>query len=129
MLEALLLFRPLHSYVGPNQKQPAETDVCTELGGIVMPVWLAMLLVSAGWCQRKGCAGGWVRRPKATPSLRLGQVQPGFMAGVDAAHGTPHGAVALEPGAEGNLPHAIALLHALLRLNACQHIPARRLST
>ncbi|BAS82627.1 Os03g0181550, partial [Oryza sativa Japonica Group] len=48
-----------------------------------------------------------------------------------AADGAPHGAVALEPGAEGELPHAVAAADAALGLQVRQLVPdaaARRVA-
>ena len=54
---------------------------------------------------------------------------PDTVWGVDIAQGPPDGAITLEAGAEGNLPHAIASPHSGLRLNVGQHIPASAEST
>ena len=45
------------------------------------------------------------------------------MLGVDIPQRAPDGAVALEAGAEGNLPHAVAAPHVAFGLYVCQHVP------
>ena len=51
-------------------------------------------------------------------------VVPGRVHLVHMAQRTPHRAVALEPGAEGDLPDPVAAPHSLLALDVRQHIPA-----
>ena len=51
---------------------------------------------------------------------------PRLMLGVDASHGTPDRAVALEARAESNLPDPVPLSHALGALNLRQNVPTKQ---
>jgi len=67
--------------------------------------------------------GRWLRVQHRSAGRR---VRPGVVLVVAVAQRDPDRAVALEAAAEGELPHAIAAPHALLRLHIAPRVPGRR---
>ena len=81
-------------------------------------------------CGRPGAAGPlrlspgrWLRVQHRSAGRR---VCPGVVLVIAVAQRDPDRAVALEAAAEGELPHAIAAPHALLRLHIAPCVPGRR---